>query len=346
MFSSLFLLSSVAHGAAVTDLPPQLRGDIATSYRATIIPDSLEQDGVTVGERRTIDHSLAYTGRVGLTDFFAIELQLPHTASHEIRFSNSNEMIYDPLTETGTMRGTGTVADSAVKGSGAGGARLRVMGTPFSETVFADRGDQITWKLVLGVQFADKSSFWTTDGGQRGAGPASPAFELESFWSTQHEHSAPYVGVSWRRRNPTSSGPVAVKDPSDVLFTTGLEIHIWEDPSWADGLGTEVDLDLSGQFGYHSYGDGVSGILLPSVLPISDQTAMTESETSSIWGHIDLRWRAARYVDWSLNGSMGGVLGHRLEHHYPIRTSTTGKMGWALGTEVTFRMRDPLFDDR
>lgn len=344
MLPSLIFLTATVNAATVTDLPPQFRGDVAIGYRATIVPDTLKQNEATVGERRTIDHALTYTGLLGLTDFLAVELQLPHTVSHEIRFKNTNSMVYDPITETGTMIGTDPMDDSKLSGKGLEGTRLRIMGTPFSETVFSERGDQITWKIGIGVQFADKTNIWTAENGERGAGPASPAFEFDSFWSTKNQHASPYLGVSWARRSPNSNGPVPVKDPSDVLLTSGLEIPLWEDPTWADGLGTDVALNLSGQFGYHTYGDGVSGVLLPTVLPISKGSAVTQSETSSLWGHIDLRWRAARYIDWSMNGSMGGVFGHRLEHHYPIVTDTKGKMAWALGTELRFRMRDPLFD--
>lgn len=346
MLTSLLLLPTIAHGAAVTDLPPQFRGDIAVAYGATITPDTLIEGDATVGNRRTIRHDLSYTGRIGLMDFLALELVLPHAAKHEIRFSDTKAMVYDPIAESGTMRGTGGIEDSTLEGQGLGGTRIRIMGTPFSESAFAARGDQITWKLALGVQFADKTSMWTTEGGQRGAGPASPAFELQSFWSAEHKFASPYVGVDWMRRSPTSNAAVDIKDPSDLIFTAGLELPLWEDPDWANGLGTGLTLDLAGKFGYHTYGDGMSGVLLPTVLPISNGTAATQSETSSIWGHIDLRWRAARYVDWSLNGAMGGSLGHRIEHHYPVRSDTAGKMGWGLGTELTFRMRDPLFDKR
>ncbi|MEC8194000.1 MAG: hypothetical protein VX944_12785 [Myxococcota bacterium] len=346
MLTSLLLLSTATHAANITDLPPQYRGDIGIAYTATVIPDTLEQDRIAVGERRTIAHDMVYEGRFGITDYLMVALELPHAVKHEVRFFNSNAMAYDPISETGTMLGTGPIEDSSRSGSGLGGTRFRIAGAPFSETVFADRGDRVTWVLGVGFQFRDDSNFWTTDGGERGAGPGSSAFEIDSTWSTDHQHASPYIAVAWSRRAPNNDGPVPVKDPSDLWLVSGLEIPLWGDPSWADGLGTEVVLDLSGRFGYHTYGDGVSGVLLPAVLPISRRTAATQSETSSLWGNVDVRWRAARYVDWSLRGAMGGVLGHRLEHHYPVRTATGSKVGWSLGTAVTFRMRDPLFDQR
>lgn len=346
MLIPFLLLSNAASAADITTLPPQYRGDLSIAYRALIVPDTLEQDEVTVGNRRSVNHGIEYTALFSATDYLALQISLPYTAQHNIRFSESRAMVYDPIEETGTMRNTGPIADSSRSGSGLGGTRVRLVGTPFSESVFASRGDQVTWMIAIGLQFRDDSSFWTVSDGERGAGPASAAFELDSTWSADHPHASPYLGVSWVRRSPNAEGTIPIKDPSDLVFVTGLEIPIFEDPDWANGLGTDLTVDLSGRFGYHTYGDGISGVLLPTILPISSGLAATQSETSSLWGHAEVRWRAARYVDWALNGSMGGMFGHRLEHHYPIRTATEGKVGWGLGTTITFRARDPLFDAR
>lgn len=346
MLIPFLLLSNAASAADITTLPPQYRGDVAIAYRATVVPDTLEEDGATVGERRSTTHKLEYSVLFSATDYLAIQIGLPHTARQTIQFSESNAMVYDPIDQTGTMRNTSGIADSTRSGSGLGGTRIRLVGTPFSESVFAARGDQVSWLIEVGMQFSDDSNFWTVAGGERGAGPASPAFELDSTWSTDHQYASPYIGVSWTRRSPHSDGQVPIKDPSDLVLFSGLEIPIFEDPNWANGLGTELTMDLSGRFGFHTYGDGVSGVLLPATLPISTGKAVTQSEASSLWGHMDVRWRAARYIDWSLNSAVGGVFGHRLEHHYPVRTATAGKVGWSAGTTVTFRARDPLFDAR
>ena len=96
MLTSLLLLTTLpAHAAKVTDLPPQWRGDFGIGYGVTVIPDSLVEDEVRVGNRRSIDHQIDYTGRLGFTDYLAVEVVLPHHASSRLRFSDSNRMVYD-----------------------------------------------------------------------------------------------------------------------------------------------------------------------------------------------------------------------------------------------------------
>ena len=72
MLTSLLLLSTATHAANITDLPPQYRGDIGIAYTATVIPDTLEQDRIAVGERRTIAHDMVYEGRFGITDYLML----------------------------------------------------------------------------------------------------------------------------------------------------------------------------------------------------------------------------------------------------------------------------------
>ena len=350
MFSSLLIASATtALAAEVTDLPPQWRGDVGIAYEAVVVPDSLQEDGQIVGERRAVDHLITYSGTIGWTDYLATELALPQQASSRIAFSNMNRMAYDPVLETGTMVGTGDGRDQMVKGSGAGGLWVRLKGTPMSESTFADRGDQITWLMSLGYQFRDQTSFWNTaDSG--GAGPASPAFEFASYWSTQNNRSEPYLGVTWTHRFETESDTgtrvLSVQDPSTLDLTVGMEILLFDDASFAEGLGTELALDLHATFGHQSWGDGVSGVQLANALPITRGRPVSQGETNSLWTGFDLRWRIARYVDWTISHALGAPFGRTLEHPYAVVSATDGKLGWKLGTALTFRMRDPLFDQR
>jgi hypothetical protein len=350
MLSTFILMSAATASAAeVTDLPPQWRGDISIDYLATVVPDSLTESENTVGERRATDHDLTYSARFGFTDYLAMELALPQQASSRIAFKKMNRLVYDPIMETGTMVGTGDDADSETSGSGSGGLWLRAMATPLSESTFSARGDQITWLMGLGYQFADSTSLWNSaDSG--GAGPASPAFEFTSFWSTKNRMTEPYLGVVWTHRFSTdvdvNNRLITVKDPSRLDITAGLEILLLEDESWADNLGTELALDLHATFGHRSWGDGVSGVELANALSISKFASVTQGETNSLWGGADIRWRIVRYVDWTVSTEIGGPFGRRLEHPYAVASDPDGKLGWRLGTSLTFRMRDPLFDKR
>lgn len=349
-------LSLTATAAEVTALPAQARGDVAIDYGVTVIPDTLQEATAQVGSRRTIDHNLNYRVRFGVLDMLALELELPHAASSRIRFSDATKMVYDPVAESGTMIGTASIKDIDRHGTGAEGMWTRLLGTPMSEDVFSSRGDQITWLVGLGYQFKDNSSFWNrNESGKRGAGPGSPALEVQSYWSTQNNMTEPYVGVVWTKRFATQTttrntngfvtqGNVEIQDPSTIDIQTGMEIKLWSDEDWANGLGTEIALDLSGTFSYQTAGTVVSGVSLPSVLSLTNGQPVTQSEGSSLWGAGGVRWRIIRYLDWSINSALGAPLGRRLENPYNVASSAKGKMGWSIGTGFTFRMRDPIFD--
>lgn len=350
MLSTFILIgAATASAAEVTDLPPQWRGDISIDYLATVVPDSLSESQSTVGERRAVDHELTYSAIFGFTDYLAMELALPQQASSRITFKNMNRLVYDPIMETGTMLGTGRDEDTKTEGSGSGGLWLRVMTTPLSETTFSDRGDQISWLMGLGYQFADSTSLWNSEN-HGGAGPASPAFEFTSVWSTKNRMAEPYIGVVWTHRFATDvdvgNKLIAAKDPSRLDITAGLEILLLEDNNWPNKLGTELALDLHATFGHQSWGDGISGIELANALSISEGASVTQGETNSLWGGADIRWRIVRYLDWTVSTEIGGPFGRRLEHPYAVASDPDGKMGWKLGTGLTFRMRDPLFDKR
>jgi hypothetical protein len=234
---------------------------------------------------------------------------------------------------------------------------VRVVATPLSEDLFESRGDQITWLLGLGYQFKDDTSQWTYSDGERGAGPASAALEVRSFWSTTNNMSEPYLGVVWTNRfvstldvtnanGKVTSANTDIRDPSSVDLVTGMEVELHRDDDWANGLGSEVALDLRATFSHQTWGDVVSGVTLPSVLSNTEGTQVTQSETSSLWGALGVRWRIIEYLDWTINTAIGGPLGYRLEHPYAVTTSPAGKLGWQVGTGFNFRMRDPMFDPK
>jgi hypothetical protein len=350
MLSALILIGTLnASAAEVTDTPTQWRGDIRIDYEAAVIPDSLREGKKTVGDRRAVDHLITPAAKFGFTDYLALELALPLQVSSRIAFKNMNRMAYDPVQKTGTMLGTDPEADSKTSGSGAGGLWVRVMGTPMSEQAFSKRGDQITWLMGLGYQFKDSTSRWNSPD-SNGAGPASPAFEFTSIWSTKNRITEPYLGLVWTHRFQTGvdvgDTTVKVKDPSSLDLTAGMEILLYSNDDWANKLGTELALDLHATFGHSTWGDGVSGIELSGALPISTGKTVTQGETNSLWGGFDLRWRVVRYLDWTISTDFGGPWGRRLEHPYAVASAPDGKLGWKLGTGLTFRMRDPLFDKR
>ena len=167
----------------------------------------------------------------------------------------------------------------------------------------------------------------------------------------------PYMGIVWTKRFATQTtlrnqnGVVTqanadVQDPSTIDLRAGMEIEAWSDDDWANGLGTEVAFDLGGTFSYQTASTVISGVQLPNVLSLSEGTSVSQSEGSSLWANAGVRWRIIRYVDWNIQSAFGAPLGRRIENPYDISSSAKGKLAWAIGTELTFRMRDPIFDAR
>ena len=336
--------ATTALAAEVTERPPQWRGDVGIAYEAVVVPDSLQEDGQIVGERRAVDHLITYSDD-RMDGLPATELALPQQASSRIAFSNMNRMAYDPVLETGTMVGTGDGRDQTVKGSvpAVCGFDSRAPPCP-SPPCRSRRPDHLAHEPRLPVPRPDIILEYR----RQRVYPASPAFEFASYWSTQNNRSEPYLGVTWTHRFETESDthPGPVQDPSTLDLTVGMEILLFDDASFAEGLGTELALDLHATFGHQSWGDGVSGVQLANALPITRGRPVSQGETNSLWTGFDLRWRIARYVDWTVSHALGAPFGRTLEHPYAVVSATDGKLGWKLGTALTFRMRDPLFDQR
>jgi hypothetical protein len=349
------LALGTAHGAEITALPPGMRGDIGMAYEAKVVPDLLLEGDTIVGRRRAVDHTLTYSGAMGLTKVLALEVALPHVLSSRTGFSDSHRMIYDPISGTGTMLGTQTLAsDPELFGKGLSGTRVSLAATPFSETAFAARGDQLTWLLRAGYQVPDKTNIWTHSNGERGAGDGASGIILETAFSTTNGVTQPYLGLSYEKRLPlrmdivdaggqTVAKNLQIKPASTVMVTTGLEIEVLRDEAWANGLGTALTLDPSARFGWRSGAEIPSGLFLPSVLSMTENTTVGQGATSEIWAGMGLTWRIIEYLDWNINGELGSPLAYQVEHPYDVTTGM-GKLSWSAGTALTFRMRDPMFD--
>ncbi len=349
------LIAAAAHGAEITVLPPALRGDIGIAYGVTVVPDVLLEGDTEVGRRRAIDHELTYSTRFGLTDILAFELALPQAASSRLRFFESQRMVYDPNAGTGTMIGTDPLpSDPEIHGKGLGGSRVSLAFTPFSESAYAARGDDITWLMRVGYQLQDKTNIWTHEAGERGATDGASSLRFETAFSTTNNMSQPYLGLRYDKHFPLRTNIVAangdvvarnldVQIADSVTLTTGLEIEVYRNEDFANGLGTVLLLDPAVRFGWHGGAEIPSGVHLPSVLTQTRGTLVGQSETSEIWAGMGMTWRIIRYLDWDTSFEMGSPLAYRVEHPYAVSTGM-GKLGWAVGTGLTFRMRDPLFD--
>lgn len=344
MLSMLPLLSiSAALAADATDIAPFLRGDVVVDYSFSAENARLLEDDTLVGRRDTQEGLLTLGGNFSFAPGAAIFFDLPYYTGSKITYADATDMAIDPNSDSGTMVDTELLdPQPELYGKGMGGTWIGLRGTPFSEELFSRRGDKVTWMLEASYRFADKSSFWATTDGARGAGPGSAAFRLGTTFSTTIGPSQPYVGLSMTRsvplRNLDGTGLQAdqlIQTASSLDLLVGTELVAVDR---AD-TGARFAVDLHGAFGLRSWQDIPSGTLLPSVLDASSTLVATEGEHSYLNGGLALKYRVFEWAQLDLGGDVGFVMPHQVEHFYPIETGM-GTFTYAISTRLTMRGRD------
>lgn len=329
----LLLLLAHASAATLTELPPWLRGDVGLSWRYDRLSGPLQErapgaEPVEVGERILEEHRLEYAALFSVGPGVALRVALPHYAQQSVRFPASTSMVYDPATGSGTSVGTDPLAaDLEVRGTGLGGARLGLAATPYSES-FPGRGNRASWRIDAGVQLGDRTSFWTVEGEQRGAGPGAPALELSSAFSTRSGPAEPYIYAGITRRlvqeevqltTPGGvNGTVAVRPASAGRVRVGAELLA---ARGKEGGADAARFDLHFGVDYRSWSEIPSGFLLADVLAVTEGTTVQESERLEYGGGAGLIVQPHPLVRLALRGDLGWSPPWRVESPYPVYTS-------------------------
>lgn len=343
-------LLPAAHAAEVTELAPRNRGDIEIRYDLAAESGELVQDGKSVGSRDLADHVITYTGNFSFYTGSAFFFEVPQHVSQTVKYADTQQMVYDPLNDAGTMINTPGAAEATdLDGHGLGGVWIGLRGTPISQEIWAARGDRSTWLIEGALRFRDKTNFWTTEGGERGAGEGAPAYRLRTAFSTSHGRAQPYLVGTLTR---TGRINLDVVEEDGTTVARGLEVR---PASTVDVLvgsellagtygtdGAEVQVDFRTRFTYTGWQDIPSGTFLPSVLDASKGSAATETEHLSFTGGLGIHWRFVEYVQLNLSGEVGVRTPRQVEHFYPV-TTNMGDIAWGIHTGLRFRARDPLF---
>ena len=342
-----FLLLS-ARAAEVTDIPPRFRGDVEIGYRYDHQHSFLYEEAENVGGATAADHVLAYTGTFAVWDGIAAWVTLPHYASQQISYDDTNVMAFDPNDETGTMVGTDPdPSPPTVSGAGPGGVWIGVKGTPFSQTLFPRRGDRMTMLLEAGYRFADRTNFFTTsDEGHRGGGPGGAAWRASAAFSTTHGSTDPYLKILYEHdlaivqdvkdENGAVLATDATVNPADNLEAlAGAQVRAYRNET----SGSAVDLDFFVRVGYSTWQDVPSGIYLPSVVAPSAGQVVTQSDFLYGRGGIGVDWRVHEYVEWDVAGEAGTRTAYRLEYPYDVATGLDS-FDYAITTSITIRLRE------
>jgi hypothetical protein len=353
MISSALLLSiPAALAAEVTEIAPALRGDLELRYDFAAETGTLLEADTEVGSRRIADHTLTWRGTFTYYKGLAAFFELPHTLSETVRYTDTYGMIYDPLTDSGTMLEAGRIADPEDrKGSGLEGTWIGLRGTPFHEEVFSSRGDRSSWMVELGYRFKDKSNFWTWgENNKLGGGPGAPAFRMRTAWSTTYDWAEPYLVADLTRSGRITTDVV---DENGVTVARGMEVRPASTTTLRAGTelmagswgsqGAQASIDLHATVTHRSWQDIPSGTYLPSALSASEGVAATESESTTVTTGMGVNWRIMEFVQLNVGGDVGLMSPRTAEHFYNVHTNL-GDLAWGVNTTLRFRARDPLFD--
>jgi len=325
--------SSPTQAAEVTNLPPQLGGDVTLAYRTDQTRLPLVESGESVGQVGMHDHWLTLSGMFSVLDDLSIGLEIPGQVLSRLSYTDSHVMTWDPTEETGSFLTGAEERFSSIDGKGMNGAWFSLLGTPLSEA----RGHQATWLLEIGLRNRTKNNFWSAEGDKRGAGPGAAAQRMVATFSTTRGVASPYLQANLLRQGEIDveleEGVATIAPERSATFAAGSEFFHYGDTE--KGIRISSDYQLS--FGYHTDAHLPSGLWLPDVLPISAGQATNRGEYTSLQTSAGLSWQFAPEVKARLQGSLGWQSPTRLEHPYPIYTD--GSLGWGISTSVTYLVR-------
>jgi hypothetical protein len=345
MLVSLLALFAPAHAATPTELPPMLRGDVTLGYAFDTVRGSLREEtdasSVEVSQRALVTHRLRYRADFTAGPGVGVFLELPHWLSQRVEHSESNALVFDPGTGTGTMIGTNPLADASLSGSGVGGVWLGVRGTPWSEQ-FKDR-NRVTWLLEAALRTADDSNF--QGGKTRGAGPGGQAWRVHSAFSRTMGDHTPYLSASWTHEGAVKTDtfsadgtPLAQGVEVDPADTLRIRLGAENVASRQKESGAELRFDLHGTLDYATPSTVPSGLYLPQALSNTEGTAVQQAEQLRAGAGLGLAWRPMTYLEFRLWGDAAAQLPQRIEHPYPVRTGFDTLVA-STGIDMNVRVR-------
>lgn len=327
-------------------MPPELRGNASLNYSGSFEGGSLEENNEQVGKRRLTQHKINYRVEFAPVEGIALVLDLPHTPFIRYSFPEATEMIFEPVSEGGTYSFGETLQKPPdFYGSGIDGIWIGAAVAPFSESY--DRNHQVTWRLDLAYRTASSTNIWTAGetGDKRGAAPGGSALKVSAAFSRDSGIVVPFMKFELVRENKLSldihnedgelvTSGLQVAPPSSIDLVGGLEVVTFEDAE----DGSRIAFEIFGGFGYRTWGDIPSGILLPSVLDTSRDIPVSVGDHLTLWAGTGFDYQIMEYV--RLHTTVGGryFTPHRLEHVYPVSTSLdTFGVDWSFGAEGRFR---------
>lgn len=338
------VLPASAVAADVTDIAPNLRGDVRLVYRGALERAGLEEAGEVVGLRATTAHGLDTDIQFSVYQGIAVRIALPATLTQTIAFPAARTMVVDPVDGGGSMVGGLDLDAPDVKSSGLQGVWLGLGLAPFREDYRS--GLPVNARFDIAVRTPGPKA--TLYGDKRGAAPGGAAIHLAGAFSVTRGVASPYTSLSWTAELPAAKGQVTTLDGVDrgrmelsgasrLDAVAGAELEVARN----DARQMRVAIDLHGSIGYRGPSNVGSGFWLPDTLESGKGLPATESEYILAGAGVGLVADVNRFVGVRFGADGFWASPHRVEHLYAVRTDAQSwRMGWSVGVVGRIRTNE------
>jgi hypothetical protein len=338
------LLLSPASAAEVTDLPPNLRGDVHLAYAGEFQQAGLEEGGATYAIRNVVRHDLGLRLEFAAYKGVVITLGIPNTLQQRITYPAAREMLYEPVEERGSyVNGAAIEAPTYVSG-GNQGVWIGTALAPFSTNYRRNFG--IDTRIDIGVRTPGAGS--TLYGPNRGAHPGGAGFRLGLAASLPVGRTNSYVALNYVHEFGAKV-PIVVDNAGNVLAeelpvkgasqldaTAGAEFVLREQNESA----SRVALDLYVGFAYRAWADRASGFYLPDVLVSSQPLTVSQGDYIVARGGAAIDYHVNRYVGVRLGAEGRYFTPHTVEHLYEVKTDVQSyEVAWTLALVGRIRLK-------
>lgn len=323
-------------------MPPALGVDAWLGYEGEWIAGRLGEGTEPVGRFTRSRQDIRIGAEFAPIDGLSGWLELETTADRRLVYPDAPQMLYDPVTGSGTYLGADRTGETAsVEGSGLVGLWIGAGLAPLHER-FAP-GARAAYRLDVAMRTPNRrDTFWSaTQGGSRGAAPGGWGWLLSAAFSAEHEAVDPYLAVRYQAESRLQLDVVdeagstwiegAILKPANALdVCAGVEVIARR----VEARGVRTAVDLYTGFGYRSWQDVPSGLYLPEVLDASRSLVVTMGEHALLRGGVGLDARFSEQAQLRLSAELRWLTPHRLESPYEVRTlaDTLG-----AGLLLTFR---------
>lgn len=323
--TSLLCLTSLAHAADVTELPPALRGDVRIGYGGQFFRGPLMEDGERVVGTRQQRHSVSVDLAFAVTNGLAVTAALDTVPSYRIGFTDDGRtMAYDPVENSGTYEGGNALTDPPeITAGGLSGLWLGVAAGPYGR--WQERDDPYSWRFDVAARIPTGRTLYEGADDKRGVAPGSTGFRLAGAFATEQGFAEPYLRIAYQYEaravvdigdpvNGVTAPDATIQAPSTLDVRAGSELIFFQDRE----AGRRFALDLYLTTGYRTQSRGGSGVFLPSVIPQSRSIVVHTAEHLVGGGGLGLFLQPNKYVGVRVGADFTAYTPYRVEHPYSV----------------------------